>query len=569
MKQCPECKRSYNDESLNFCLEDGETLVAADPTSEAPTALNIPEIPSESQSAQQVRTTDATAVQPTERIPRAGPQNQKLFIIATVAAICAAAGVFVYRAYNVTNNAQITSIAVLPFENKGGDADTDYLSDGLADSIMYRLSQFPGLTVSPRSVVYRYKGNESDSTKIGKELGVDAILSGRIIERGDNLTVSVELVDVRKGKLLWGEQYDRKMSELLATQRVIAQEITEKLQIKVVGGDEKGIAKHYTESSEAYQLYLKGRFYWDKRTRDALNKAIGFFEQAIAIDPNFALAYTGLALSYVAPGIQVPPNDAMPKAKVAAKRALELDDSLPEAHTAMARVLAAYDWDWQGAEREYKRAIELNPRYPVAHQWYGGYFEAQGRRKEALAERKLALQIDPLSLVINFELAQALYYSHDYDRAIQQYEKTLELDGGFPPAWQFLPAAYEQKGNYAEAIAKFRGSPVLNQGGEFWPMAKAGLGHAYASNGQKQEALALVEELKRVSEQQYIPGASIALIYAGLGDKDQAVRWLEKAYDQHDFQMQWLDAEPRWDNLRSDPRFQDLIRKIGLSNSAR
>jgi TolB-like protein/Tfp pilus assembly protein PilF len=564
MKACPKCHREYADETLNYCLEDGETLVPANQASESPTALNIPDIPSQSPSWQRVPATDATAVLPTGRIPRPESQNRKLFIIAAVAVACAAVGIFVYRTYYVTGNSPISSIAVLPFENKGGDADTDYLSDGLADSIMYRLSQLPGLAVSPRSTVYRYKGNETDSTKIGKELGVDAILSGRIIERGDNLTVSVELVDVRKGKLLWGEQYDRKMSELLATQRNIAQEITEKLQIKV-SGEEK--PKHYTENNEAYQLYLKGRFYWDKRTRGALNKAIEFFDQAIAVDPNFALAYVGLAFSYVAPGMQLPPSESMPKAKAAAKRALELDESLAEAHTALARVLAAYDWDWPAAEREYKRAIELNPRYPVAHQWYGGYFEALGRREEALAERKLALQLDPLSLVINFELAQAYYYAGDYDRAIQQYEKTLELDNGFPPALQFLPAAYEQKGNYPEAIAKFKGSPVLMKGGEFWPMAKAGLGHAYASNGQKQESLALIDELKKLSQQQYVPAPAIALIYAGLNDKDQAFIWLERGYDQHDFQMQWLGVEPRWDNLRSDTRFQDLIRKIGLSNT--
>jgi TolB-like protein/Flp pilus assembly protein TadD len=565
MKQCPDCKRIYNDDSLNFCLEDGETLVPADTSSEAPTALNIPQIPSESPSLQRARATDATAVLPTERIPRPGPQNQKLFIITAVAAICAAAGIFVYRAYNVTNNSQITSIAVLPFENQAGDADTDYLSDGLADSIMYRLSQFPGLTVSPRSVVYRYKGNETDSTKIGKELGVDAILSGRITERGDNLTVSVELVDVRKGKLLWGEQYDRKMSELLATQRVIAQEITEKLQIKVSGEDKP---KHYTENNEAYQLYLKGRFYWDKRTPEALNRAIGFFEQAIELDPGFALAYAGLAACYVAPGMRMPPRERMPKAKAEAKRALELDDSLAEAHTVLARVLAAYEWDWPAAKLEYQRALALNPRYSVAHQWYGGYLDSQGHPEEALAERKLALQLDPLSHVINFELAQCYFYARDYDRALEQYQKTLELDNGFPPPWQFMPAVYELKGDHAKAIALYKSSPILNQGGE-WAMLKAGLGHAYASNGQKQEALAIVEDLKKISQQQYIPAGTIALVYAGLDDKEQAFAWLEKAYDQHDFQMQWINVEPRWDSLRTDPRFQDLIRKIGLSSSAR
>jgi TolB-like protein/Tfp pilus assembly protein PilF len=565
MKQCPDCKRVYNDESLSYCLDDGAVLLDGPSLDGPPTNVLYPaaetdaptKLFSDTSGSKSIdREMSGVAVLPISK-------EKRVWTIALLSVVLLA-GAWAGFHYWPSQKKPITSIAVLPFENKGGDADTEYLSDGLADSIMYRLSQLPELAVSPRSVVYRYKGNESDPTKIGKELGVDAILSGRIIERGDNLTIGVELVDLRYNKLLWGEQYDRKMSELLATQRIIAQEITEKLQIKVTGGDDKGTTKHYTENSEAYQLYLKGRFYWDKRTRDSLNKAVGFFDQAIATDPNFALAYAGLALCYVAPGIQLPPNDGMPKAKAAAKRAIELDDSLPEAHTALARVLAAYDWDWPAAEREYKRAIELNSRYPVAHQWYGGYFEAKGRRDEALAERKLALELDPLSLIINFELGQAYFYARDYDKAIEQYQKTLELDNGFPPALQYLPAVYAQKGNYPEAIAKYENALLLGLGGES-TMGKGGLGYAYASNGQKQEALALIDELKKLSQQQYVPNASIALIYTGLGDKDEAFAWLEKACAQHDFQVQWLNVEPRWDNLRSDPRFLDLQKRIGLN----
>jgi tetratricopeptide (TPR) repeat protein len=373
----------------------------------------------------------------------------------------------------------------------------------------------------------------------------------------------VELVDLRYNKLLWGERYDRKMSELLATQRTIAQEITEKLQIKV-SSDEKAIAKHYTENNEAYQLYLRGRFYWDKRTGEAVKRAIGYFDQAIKTDPGFALAYAGLADCYVVPASTMAPKDAMPQAKAAAQRALELDDLLPEAHTALARVLAAYDWDWPAAEKEYKRAIELNPRYVVAHQWYGGYLEARGHRDEAFAQGRVALELDPLSLISNFELAQGYYFARDYDRAIEQYQKTLELDSNFPPAHQFLPAAYEQKGNYPEAISRFKNSPVLSGGGE-WSMTKGGLGHAYAVNGQKQEALDVIDELKKFSQQQYVSSASIALVYAGLRDNDQAFAWLDKAYDQRDFQLQWFNIEPRWDSLRSDPRFTVLLKKVGLN----
>ena len=257
----------------------------------------------------------------------------------------------------------------------------------MAESLIYRLSQLPNLKVSPTSSVFRYKGKEIDPIKVGQELGVSAVLSGRIVQRGDQLTISAELVDVRNNRLLWGEQYDRKMSDLLATQREIAREIVEKLKLKV-SGEEKGLAKHYTESNEAYQLYLKGRFYWNKRTGESIKKSIEYFNQAIEKDPSFALAYAGLADSYVVPANPLPPREKMPKAKAAAMRALELDETLAEAHTSLARVLAVYDWDWTGAEKEFKRAIELNPRYAIAHQWYGGYFEAMGRHNEAIAERK-------------------------------------------------------------------------------------------------------------------------------------------------------------------------------------
>jgi serine/threonine-protein kinase len=458
--------------------------------------------------------------------------------------------------------AAIESIAVLPFQNRSSETDTEYLSDGLTESLIYRLSQLPNLKVSPTSTVFRYRGNEIDPVKIGQELGVNAVLSGRIVQRGDNLTISAELVDVRYNKLLWGEQYDRKMSDLLATQREIAREIVEKMKLKV-SGEEKGLAKHYTESNDAYQLYLKGRFYWNKRTFEGLKKSVEYFNQAIEKDPSFALAYTGLADSYAVPANRMPPREAMPKAKAAAMRALELDETLAEAHTSLGRVLATYDWDWPGAEKEYKRAIELNPRYAIAHQWYGGWLQVTGHRNEAIAERKLAQELDPLSPIVSFELGLAFYYARDYDQAIEQFQKTFELEQNFPPAQQFLPACYEQKGMYDEAIAGFKKAiPLL--GGSEWTFSRGGLGHTYAVLGRKSEALAVVAELKQLTPQGYVPATSIALVYAGLGDKDQAFAWLEKAYEEHSFQLQWLTIEPRWNNLRSDPRFADLVRRVGL-----
>jgi len=253
----------------------------------------------------------------------------------------------------------------------------------------------------------------------------------------------------------------------------------------------------------------------------------------------------------------------MPKARAAAIGALELDETLAEAHASLGRVLAAYDWDWTSAEKEFKRAIELNPRYAIAHQWYGGYLEAMGHSNEGIAERKLAQELDPLSLIINFELGMAFYYARDFDRAIEQFQKTLELDSNFPPPYQFLPAAYEQKGRYEEAITAFQKPISLKRGSE-WLHSLAGLGHVYALSGKKAEARGVLDELKEQSRQQYVPANCMALVYAGLGEEDQAFAWLEKAYEEHSFQMQWLKVEPRWDSLRSDPRFADLVRRVGL-----
>ncbi|HVS82217.1 MAG TPA: protein kinase [Pyrinomonadaceae bacterium] len=488
-------------------------------------------------------------------------QHKLAAAIAAIALVLAAVGLF---AYLHARNAEVAieSIAVLPFQNRSAEADTEYLSDGLAESLIYRLSQLPNLKVSPTSSVFRYKGKEIDPVKVGQELGVNAVVSGRIVQRGDNLTISAELVDVRYNKLLWGEQYDRKMSDLIVTQREIAREIVEKLKLKV-SGEEKGLDKHYTESNEAYQLYLKGRFYWNKRTGESIKKSIESFNQAIEKDPSYALAYAGLADSYVVPANRLPPREKMPKAKAAAMRALELDETLAEAHTSLARVLAVYDWDWTGAEKEFKRAIELNPRYAVAHQWYGGYFEAMGRPDESLAERKRAQELDPLSLMSNFEPGLAFYFARNYDQAIEQFQKTLELDPNFPLVYAHLPAAYEQKGMYDEAIAGFKKGIAL-RGGTEWSFSMSGLGHVYAVSGKKAEARAVLDELKQMSRQEYVPADGIALIYAGLGEKDQAFTWLEKAYEEHAFKMAWLKVEPQWDSLRSDPRFADLLRRVGL-----
>lgn len=470
--------------------------------------------------------------------------------------------ILVYAVYSRRSTANhqlpITSIAVLPFANDTEDRNTEYLSDGISETLINKLSQLPDVKVIARSSAFRYKGTRADLKDVANELGVQAILTGRVIQRADDLSISAELVNATDKTQIWGERYDRKMSDLLTIESEITREIVANLKLKVSVTEQT-----YTANNEAYQLYLKGRFHWNKRTAEALQKGIEYFQQAIDKDPRFALAYVGLADCYVVPANHLPPHESMPKAKAAAMKALELDDRLAEAHTSLARVLSSYEWDWANAEREYKRAIELEPRYAVAHQWYGDYLAVMGRSDEAIAEKKRAVELEPVSLIINFELALGFYFNRDHDHAIEQLQKTLELDPKFPPAYNFLPAAYEQKHMYPEALVSFTQAVSLTIGSE-GTLSKGGLGHLYATTGKKTQAQNIIQELKQLSNREYVPATSIAIVYAGLDEKDAAFTWLEEAYRQHAFQLQTINLEPRFDNLRSDPRFGDLLKRMGL-----
>src|SRR3989441_7325309 len=505
----------------------------------------------------------ATHVSSAEYVVSGIKQHKLAAAIALLLLVVGAAGLGLYLHARNTE-AAIYSIAVLPFQNRSPEADSEYLSDGLAESLIYRLSQLPNLKVSPTSSVFHYKGREIDPVKVGQELGVSAVLSGRIVQRGDNLTISAELVDVRYNKLLWGEQYERKMSELLATQREIAREIVEKLKLKV-SGEEKGFAKHYTENNEAYQLYLKGRFYWNKRTAEGMQKSLEYFQQAIERDPTFALAYSGLADTYDllgAPdaGGTVSPNEAMPKAKAAALKAIEIDASLAEPHVSLAHVKYYYDRDWAGAELEFKRAIELNPNYPQAHHWYALYLVWTGRTNEGLAEIRRAQELDPLSLPINMTVGWLLCDANRTDEGIDQLRKTLEMDPAFVAAHIRLGYCYERKGAYDGAIAEYK--RIFDLGAK--SLGIAGLGRAYAMAGKRNEAQKALAELQEISKHRYVSRGEIALIYAALGDKDQAFAWLNKAMDEHDLITARLKVDQRFDNLRSDPRFAEMAKRVGL-----
>ena len=460
----------------------------------------------------------------------------------------------------------IESIAVLPFQNRSTEPDTEYLSDGLAESLIYRLSQLPNLKVSPTSSVLRFKNKEIDPLTIGNQLGVNAVLSGRIVQRGENLTISAELVDVRQNKLLWGEQYERKMSEVLQTQREIAREIVDKLKLKV-SGEEKALAKNYTESNEANQLYMKGRFYWNKRTPYTLHKSVECYEQAIQQDPSFALAYAGLADTYSLlggpeAGGDMSPLEALPKAKAAALKAIQLDGSLAEPHVSLAHVSYFYDRDFAAAEREFKRALELNPNYPVAHHWYAIFLSIFPQRmSDALVEIRRAVELDPTSLVINAWYGRILGLAGQLDQSVEQLRKTVELDPNFILAHYRLGQSYSEKQMYNEAIDEF--NKVLNL-----PDGKTtgltGLAYTYALAGRKPEAQKAFDELLELSKHQYVSPGQIAIIHIARGEKDQAFQRLEEANRIFDLNVMRLKIERRFDPIRSDPRFEDLVRRIGL-----
>ena len=455
----------------------------------------------------------------------------------------------------------IDSLAVLPFVNLSGDPEMEYLSDGITDTLINSLSQLRKLRVVPRSLAFRYKGREVEPQRAGSELNARAVLTGRVMQRGDTLLIGTELMDAVRLSQLWGAQYNRKMADIFALQEEIAREISEKLRLQLTGEEKKRLTKRATANKEAYQDYLKGRYWSSKIASEGINKAIAYLRQAIAKDPNYALAYAGLAVCYSQPGVFgfVPPNEAFPRAKEAALKALELDDTLSEAHTSLAYIKALYDSDWSGAERESQRAIALNPSSADAHAGYGTALLMMGRSEEAVAELKRAVEFDPPSLPINWGLGVAFYCARQYDQAIGQELKTLELDPHFILGHFHLGQAYVQKSMYNEAVAEFEKALAIAPGST---LALAGLGYGYGVAGRRAEAHKVLDQLNEISKLKYVPAMQMVIIYTGLGEKDKAFEWLEKAYEQRS--MGVIKAVPTLDPLRSDPRFQDLLRRMNL-----
>jgi TolB-like protein/Flp pilus assembly protein TadD len=595
MKRCPECGRDYNDDSMSFCLDDGSELLFGPASGSEPGAiatgfpldepqtaiLHSTAAPGEAPTQAQIHTTEQTAVLPggaeAERsggfggvdfrgatIKRRLAYNRVAqLLVPLVGAVVILVGGFVsYRYFSASGSGAINSIAVMPFENRNSDADTDYLSDGLAESVIYRLSQIPDLKVSPTSSVFRYKGKETDPQTVAKELGVDSVMTGRITQRGDNLTISVNLVDARTNKSLWGEQYERKLSELLTTQREIVAEIVSKLQLKLSGESEQKLAKKYTGNPEAYQAYLKGRYFWNRRTAENLQKAIEQFKEATDEDPSFALAYAGLADCYLLlpEYAGTPINEAMPQAKAYAERAIAIDENIAEGHTSLGGV-SLKSWKWAEAEREFKRAIELNPNYATAYHWYCVLLRSLGRFEDAAQKIEKAHELDPLSSVIGNNVAQTYMIRKDFAKMNESALKLIELYPTYNFGYQLLGESYLKLGRETEALANLQKSVEMSNRAT---SNLSFLGHGYAVTGKQSEAKAIINELEERYAKKESSGRQIAAIYAGLGEKGKAFEWLEKDFQSLSGELAFIRWYMQFEPLRDDPRYKELIKRMGL-----
>jgi serine/threonine protein kinase len=457
----------------------------------------------------------------------------------------------------------IHSIAVLPFVNSGADPNTEYLSDGITESIINSLARLPNLEVVSRSSVFRYKRPDIDPQAAGRELKVQVVLLGRVIHRGDDLSVSAELVDTSTNRQIWGEQYNRKLTDILSIQDEISKEISEKLRVRLTGEDKQRMSRRHTENVEAYGLYLKGRYQWNKRTLEGMQAGIEFFQQAISKDPRYALAYAGLADAYalLADYNVLPAREVMPRAKTAAMKALEIDGAISEAHASLGWAKLTLDWDWPGAEKEFKRSLDLNPNYATAHQWYAEYLTVMGRPDEARASMQRAQELEPVSLPIGVALASTLYYARQNDQAIEQCRRAILMDPQFVGSHVILGRAYQQKGAYAEAVAELRQAFQLSEGDT---NELAALGRAYAQSGSRAEAQKVLKELHDRSARTYVQPMWIAAILTSLGEKDEAFQWLRKALGDRSVWLIYLKVDPFFDSLRQDPRFADLVNQVAL-----
>ena len=576
MKRCPKCNRVESDNTLGFCRVDGTALIN-DPGSVNPDAgtvkFNSGTVANEIETSippQTIRDdgfsqpTAPTTVLPALNIQQnthalGKPKRQRVvLVIAPLIAIALVVGIYLYW-FRDSKVALIESIAVMPFVNESGNADVEYLADGMTETLISSLSQLPNLNVKARSSVFRYKGKTTDAKTIGKELNVQAILNGRVVQRGDQLTLSLELVDAQTENVIWSERYNRQQADLVTLHSEIARDVSNKLRVKLSGADEQKLTKNYTENPDAYQLYLKGLFHWNKRTPRDLQKSVEYFQQAVSVDSNYAPAFAGLADAYalLAAFGGASPREVMPKAKDAAFKAISLDSQLAEPHVALGHTAQFYDYDFITAEREFKRAIELNPRYSVAHEFYGTLLSNLNRPDEADAEFRLALQLEPLALGANRMYGETLFFARRYDESIAQLKKTIELDDSFASAHRSLGRVYLSTKNYAGHVEEFARHYELV--GE--PQTAADMRDSFAKTGWQGFLRSMTGE-KRPTK--YFFPFYAAFYYVELGEKDKAIFELNKTYQERLYYVAWMRTDPLLDPLRDDPRFQELLKKAGF-----
>lgn len=566
MKRCPECRRDYYDETLLYCLDDGSALLEGPASFEGPATavLHATAAPSEAATRAQIHVTEHTADLPdVSQRPHSQTASSRSSLIAGVIGIVVitALGVGSYLYYS-RGDSTISSIAVMPFVNDSGNADVEYLSDGMTETLIKSLSNLPNLNVKPRSSVFRYKGKDTDLQAIGKELNVHAILNGRVAQRGDQLTLSLELVDIQNDKVIWTEQYQRRQADLVSLQSEIAKDVSSHIQRKLSGADEAKVTKTGTADPQAYQAYLKGRYYWNRRTAINLKKALEEFTIATDRDPNYALAFVGLADCYTLMGeyAGVPTGETLPKAKAYAERALALDSQLGEVHATLG-LIADNSWQWAEAEREYKLAIEANPNYPTTYHWYSISLKCLGRFDEADAMIRRAQELDPVSSVIAVNITRMLQIQRNDDEAVRHTLKLIELDPNFPAAYQYIALSYIRQGRAAEAIASAeKGVEMSNRSG----ISLGDLGFVYALAGRKEDARSIIRELESKYARREAKPPFVAVVYAGLGERDKMFEWLEKGFEERSGQL----AEIRWqmpfDPFRDDSRYKDLLKRMNL-----
>jgi len=575
MKRCPQCNRVESDEALVFCRADGTALISDSVSfsSDAGTAkfgagpgsseINTSLLPHTSTAPEINRSTGPTTFLPSSDIQRKTRELSKptrrralVALAAIIVVSLLAGGIYWSRWSRSKNNAPIESIAVMPFINGSSNPDVEYLSDGMAETLINSLSQLPNLSVKARSSVFRYKGKEVDPQTVGKELNVQAILNGRVLQRGDDLTLYLSLVETRTGNQLWGEQYNRKQADLISLQNEIGRDVLSKLKPRLSGAEEQKVAKNYTQNAEAYQLYLQGRFFWNKRTPQTIQKSIEYFQKAIEKDPNYALGYAGLSDGYALLAYYggAPAQEALPKAREAALKALSMDDNLAESHNALGFVLVLYDYDYVGSERQYRRVIELNPNYALAHQNLGVMLNRIGRHEEGMAEIRRALEIEPLSIVINRLYGDALLCSKRYDEALAQLKKTLELDPAFPTTHLSLSALYQLTGKYAESVESYAKYQDLSGRPQPAKLAR----ESFAARGWQ----GFLKEMTGTQRPAGVSPFMAATFLVQLGEKDKAFAELDKALDNREYLLLYIKIDPRLDPLRDDPRLNELIRRM-------